>query len=113
MRTKPLKDPKWPEEGFYFHFKHDPTGSVNNYAYQVVGVGKDVDSDKLQIEYLPLYERPGVNPRLRCHRNLRDFVGNLTRDGVRHKRFTQITDKRIIARLEYLRDEMFKRATHR
>jgi hypothetical protein len=24
-----------PEPGFYYHYKHDPNGTVNNYAYEV------------------------------------------------------------------------------
>jgi hypothetical protein len=28
-----------PEPGFYCHFKHDPNGPVNNYAYYISGVG--------------------------------------------------------------------------
>lgn len=27
-----------PEPGYYYHFKHDPNGPVNNYAYYIYGV---------------------------------------------------------------------------
>lgn len=30
---------KIPEKGFYYHYKHDPKGEFNNYAYEVVGLG--------------------------------------------------------------------------
>jgi len=28
-----------PQPGYYYHFKHDPAGPVNNYAYYIYGVG--------------------------------------------------------------------------
>jgi len=28
-----------PEKAFHYHYKHDPKGEVNNYAYEVIGVG--------------------------------------------------------------------------
>ena len=27
-----------PEPGYYYHFKHDPDGPLNNYAYYIYGV---------------------------------------------------------------------------
>ena len=52
---------KVPELGFYYHYKHDPSGSVNNYAYEVVGVGFHTEDDAREGEehfviYRPLYE---------------------------------------------------------
>jgi hypothetical protein len=34
-----------PEPGYYYHFKHDPDGRVNNYAYYIYGVGHHTESD--------------------------------------------------------------------
>ena len=28
-----------PEPGYYYHYKHDPNGPLNNYAYYIYGVG--------------------------------------------------------------------------
>ena len=28
-----------PDPGYYYHFKHDPAGPLNNYAYYIYGVG--------------------------------------------------------------------------
>lgn len=28
-----------PEKGYYYHYKHDSEGEINNYAYEVIGVG--------------------------------------------------------------------------
>lgn len=30
---------KFPEQGFYYHYKHNPDGPVGNYAYEVVSIG--------------------------------------------------------------------------
>ena len=34
-----------PEPGFYYHYKHNPNGPVNDYAYEVVGVGFHTEDD--------------------------------------------------------------------
>jgi hypothetical protein len=50
-----------PESGFYYHFKHDPDGPVNNYAYYTYGLGYHTEDDCrpenafMQV-YRPLYE---------------------------------------------------------
>jgi hypothetical protein len=28
-----------PEPGYYYHYKHDPNGPLNNYAYTSMGLG--------------------------------------------------------------------------
>ena len=50
-----------PEPGYYYHFKHDPDGPLNNYAYYIYGVGRHTEDDCrtedafMQV-YRPLYE---------------------------------------------------------
>ena len=50
-----------PEPGYYYHFKHDPDGPLNNYAYYIYGVGHHTEDDCrtedafMQV-YRPLYE---------------------------------------------------------
>jgi hypothetical protein len=34
-----------PELGYYYHFKHDPDGPLNNYAYYIYGVGHHTEGD--------------------------------------------------------------------
>jgi ABC-type transport system substrate-binding protein len=34
-----------PEPGYYYHYKHDPNGPLNNYAYYIYGVGHHSDDD--------------------------------------------------------------------
>ena len=36
---------KIPEKGFYYHYKHDPAGPMNNYAYELVGIGIHSEED--------------------------------------------------------------------
>ena len=36
---------KLPEPGYYYHFKHDPDGPLNNYAYSIYGVGHHTEDD--------------------------------------------------------------------
>ena len=50
-----------PKPGYYYHFKHDPEGPLNNYAYYIYGVGHHTEEDCraedafMQV-YRPLYE---------------------------------------------------------
>lgn len=50
-----------PEPGYYYHFKHDPDGPLNNYAYYIYDVGHHTEDDCraedafMQV-YRPLYE---------------------------------------------------------
>jgi hypothetical protein len=50
-----------PEPEYYYHFKHDPDGPLNNYAYYIYGVGHHTEDDCrtedafMQV-YRPLYE---------------------------------------------------------
>jgi hypothetical protein len=52
---------KRPEPGFYYHYKHDPNGPVNNYAYYIYWIGHHTEDDSrpddafMQV-YRPLYE---------------------------------------------------------
>jgi hypothetical protein len=34
-----------PEPGYYYHFKHDPDGPLNNYAYYIYGAGHHTEGD--------------------------------------------------------------------
>jgi adenosine kinase len=52
---------KVPEPGYYYHYKHDSIGTVNNYAYYVHGVGHHTEDDcraedQFMLVYQPLYD---------------------------------------------------------
>ncbi len=34
-----------PDKGFYYHYKHDPNGLVNNYAYEVLNIGHHTEEE--------------------------------------------------------------------
>ena len=112
---------KVPEKGFYYHYKHDPSGPVNNYAYKVVGVGfhtEDVpdrhSNDAFFVNYLPLYESAAVYQASQkfgmvCtdERPLEMWMGNVTKEGKTFPRFTKITDPAALVELELIEKKMY------
>lgn len=111
--TKEL--PRLPDRGFYYHYKHDPAGSVNNYAYEVIGVGFHTEDDcrpedQFMVQYRPLYNalvyRIGKG-RINDARPLGMFMEKVIKNGMTMDRFTKITDQNVIAELTKIRDQMY------
>jgi hypothetical protein len=106
--------PAMPEKGFYYHYKHDPTGPVNNYAYEVMGVGMHTEDgcrpeDAYMVVYRPLYEaRAWKIGRLFDLRPLEMWVGDVTKDGRTFPRFSRITDARTLEYLETIKQIMYE-----
>ena len=55
------------ERGFYYHYKHNQRGPVNQHAYAVVGVGFDSEKDTRKGEenfliYVPFYDQHVYKP---------------------------------------------------
>jgi len=102
-----------PEIGFYYHYKHDPKGTVNNYAYEVVGTGVHTEDDcrpedASMVVYRPLYNSPVYKAgKLFDLRPLEMWMGTVTKDGKTFPRFERITDTETIAALQKLKDEMY------
>jgi hypothetical protein len=102
-----------PEKGFYYHYKHDPAGAVNNYAYEFMGVGHHTEDDcrpedALLAVYRPLYEAfVYKNGRMFDVRPLSMFMESVTKEGKTFPRFQKITDPLVIAELEQVRKEMY------
>ena len=103
-----------PEKGFYYHYKHDPNGTVNNYAYEIIGVGCHTEDDCRPEDanpmiYRPLYEEAFVykNGKLFNLRPLEMFMGDVKKDGITIPRFKQIIDPIIIAELKNIRERMY------
>ena len=101
-----------PEQGFYYHYKHDPNGPVNNYAYEVMGVGHHTEIDGLDesamVMYRPLYEAPVY--KIGKHWDLRPlgmFMESVTKENKTFSRFQKITDPVVIAELEKIKAEMY------
>ena len=103
-----------PMPGYYYHFKHDPHGSVNNYAYYIYGVGHHTEDDCsaedafMQV-YRPLYEESYAyrHGGLFELRPLRMFFTPAKRDGKEVPRFTRIVDPDVIAELTAIKARMY------
>src|SRR3989344_4422054 len=102
-----LKIPeKVPEKGYYYHYKHDPKGAVNNYAYEVLGTGHHTENDCRPIDanmvvYRPLYDSAVYRAgKFFDIRPLSMFLEDVTKDGKTFLRFQKITDSKIISELE-------------
>ncbi len=109
---------KAPKTGFYYHYKHNPDGLLNNYAYEVLGIGFHTEDDVREGEnhfiiYRPLYEasvyKASKKLSIPCfdNRPLEMFMENVEKDGIVFPRFQKITDPKIIHELEKIRDEMY------
>lgn len=108
-----------PQEGFYYHYKHDPNGSVHNYAYEVIGVGFHTEDDARPGEahflvYRPLYPEAAVYQaaqalQIPCfdNRPLEMWMSIVEKDGEIIPRFTKINDPKTIAALEEIRTTMY------
>lgn len=107
-----------PEIGFYYHYKHDPNGPANNYAYEVIGVGFHTEGDVRSGEehfvvYRPLYEasvyKASKELGVPCfdNRPLEMWMGDVEKDNKQISRFQKITDPVIIVKLEKVRAEMY------
>ncbi len=106
------------EKGFYYHYKHEPDGEVNNYAYEVLSVAyhteiKDSEEGTLVI-YRPLYEayvyKTGKHWDARPMKMFMEKVKDPCQDGASGKeidRFTKITDPDVISELEKIKVEMY------
>jgi hypothetical protein len=103
-----------PEPGYYYHFKHDPDGPLNNYAYYIYGVGHHTEDDCrtedafMQV-YRPLYEGAYAyrNGGLFDLRPLHMFFEPAEWKGIEVARFTRIVDPDVIAELEAIRARMY------
>lgn len=106
-----------PEVGFYYHYKHDPNGSINNYAYEVMGVGFHTEEARPGeahfVNYRPLYEAAVYKAfqelGVPCFdtRPLEMWTGDVEKDGKTFPRFQKIVDPAVILQLERIKGEMY------
>jgi len=100
-----------PKKGFYYHYKHDPNGSVNNYAYEVMGVGSHTEEDEtFMVVYRPLYEEASVYQagKLFDLRPLSMFMEEVMKEGRTFPRFTPITDQKTLDDLREIKKKMYE-----
>ena len=99
--------------GFYYHYKHDPSGKINNYAYEVLGVGshtekEETSPDKYVVVYRPLYEATSYrNDKMFDIRPLEMFLEQVEVKGVVMPRFRLISDNTVIGDLKKIKGEMY------
>lgn len=102
-----------PERGFYYHYKHDPAKALNDYAYEVMGVGIHTEDDCRPedahlVVYRPLYEASVYKAgKFFDVRPLSMFMENVTIQGNTVPRFKKIEDSTVIAQLTALRNAMY------
>ncbi len=104
---------KRPEPGYYYHYKHDPTGAVSNYAYYIYGIGHHTEDncrpeDAFMLVYRPLYEayvyKHGGMFDLRP---LDLFYTEAELEGRKVQRFVSITDPHVLAQLQEIKARMY------
>ncbi len=110
-----------PEKGFYYHWKHNADGSITDGAYEILGTAWNTEAvdfksenptDFLKTEmviYRPLYKEALVYMEGKRFwlRLLKNFMQKMEKDGQTFDRFQKITDNKIIAELEKVRDYMY------
>ena len=107
------------EKGFYYHYKHNPNGEVNNYAYEVSNIGHHTEvpqsenaglDESAMVVYRPLYENALVY-KIGKHWDIRPykmFTESVTKEGKTFPRFKKIEDESTIAKLKAIRDSMYE-----
>ncbi len=100
---------KVPEKGFYYHYKHSADKAVNDYAYEVVGVGTHTEEENtFFVVYRPLYESSVYKAgKLFDLRPIDMWMGDVEKDGKTFPRFTKITDTETISKLEKIKGKMY------
>lgn len=105
---------KVPDNGFYYKHEHDPEGLINNYAYEVVGIGCHTEDDcrpedANMVVYRPLYEEAPVfiAGKLFYLHPLALWMGTVEKSGKTIPRFTKIDDKDVVAELERIKTRMY------
>ena len=96
-----------PENGFYYHYKHDPAGAFNNYAYEVVGLARHSEDKSHYVMYRPLYKAEWLIPAQVVVRPLTTFLEHILKDGKLVPRFRRIQDIECVAKLNQVRDSMY------
>jgi hypothetical protein len=104
---------KVPKKGFYYHYKHVDGKPVNDYAYEVIGVGVHSEDDcrpedANMVVYRPLYEAAVFKAgKLFDLRPLEMWMGNVEKYGKTFPRFQKITDAKVLAELEAIKSQMY------
>jgi hypothetical protein len=74
----------------------------------VTGIARHTEDKSFLVLYVPLYENDWFAPADFQARPLEMFMENVEKNGKVIKRFEKITDPETIAKLEKIREEMYK-----
>lgn len=96
------------KKGFYYHFKHDPKLSINNYAYEIVAVAKHTETGEITVIYRPMYKNEWLEEAEVFSRPIEMFMDTVEKPEYTGPRFRLIEDPEIIAKLNVLRDGLDK-----
>ncbi len=96
-----------PERGFYYHYKHDPDVSINNYAYELISVGNHTETGEHLVIYRSLYQTEIQKDGQYWLRPLDMWAGDVTKEGKTIPRFQRVTDPEVISQLEAIKSEMY------
>ena len=95
------------EKGFYYHYKHDTAGEVNNYAYEAIGIGLHTEERNYTVIYRPLYKNTFLDQADYCVRPYDIFMGDVEKDGFFVPRFRKIEDVSVVKKLQAIKTEMY------
>ncbi|HZS43220.1 MAG TPA: DUF1653 domain-containing protein [Candidatus Paceibacterota bacterium] len=103
-----------PQPGFYYHYKHDSTKGVFDYAYEVLNIGHHTEIEDWKagemVVYRPLYESAQVYQSGK-HWDVRPramFLESVIKNDKTFPRFQKITDSKIISKLENQVKKLYK-----
>lgn len=96
------------KKGFYYHFKHNPNQSINNYAYWLVGIAKHSETEEITVIYKPMYKNEWLGGVELISRPIDMFMDTVEKPEYSGPRFRLMEDPEIIARLSVLRDDLDK-----
>ena len=110
------KRQKHPAVGdYYYHYKHNPKSEINNFAYEIIGIGHHTEIDGLSesamVIYAPLYEESSVYQNDK-HFNIRPldmFVSKVTKNEKTFSRFKRVTNIDTIAKLQKIKKKLYKK----
>lgn len=94
-------------DGYYYHYKHDPELSVNNFTYKVLGVSKDTENEgEYKVIYKPLYEQDFLGFANFSATALNMFIEEVKLNNKLISRFTQISNQNIITKLQEIEKKL-------
>lgn len=95
------------KNGFYYHYKHNPEISINNYSYEVVGIAKNTEDNTLNVIYRPLYESKFLSGANYFSRPYHMFVEEIVIDNKTVPRFSKISNPTLISSLEEMKAKLY------